>query len=250
MNYTELNASLQGRNANRRKLANNTYAERRELGAIAIRLHATDILTFNADGSIVVSSGGWKTSTTKARINDYLPKNAPRVGQHKGLWSWYNWQATPPIELPFTDGDIVGADGKVKAQRESNGAEHKLRKSVLKYAKLYAAAIPLPHPSGGDCWHCCLKSEAGRSLGDETGNADHIRSHIDEGYVVPSLALSAAREAGWTDHLIAGVFRADAGCFGDFARERIGKAVAQFCYRRLGLAAGGGRAVNGGFAVR
>lgn len=44
MTYTELDQQLQGRNRERRKLANSTYAERRGEGVIAIKLHATDIL--------------------------------------------------------------------------------------------------------------------------------------------------------------------------------------------------------------
>lgn len=98
MTYNELNEKLTGRNKNGRKLANNTYAERRG-DNIAIRLHSTDVLTFFPDGKIVVNSGGWKTVTTKGRINAYLPRPFG-INQKDFAWYWEDGR-------PFNDGDSV-----------------------------------------------------------------------------------------------------------------------------------------------
>src|SRR5574340_1843996 len=81
--YTSLNEQLAGRNAQSRKLANNTYAIRKER-AIAIRLHNTEIITFHQDGAITFNSGGWRTVTTKARMNEFSPAI---VSQYRGVWS-------------------------------------------------------------------------------------------------------------------------------------------------------------------
>lgn len=71
MDYQTANAQLRGRD--RRKIANNTFLVRRSSNAIALRLHATDVLTFHEDGRVVYDSGGWLTVTTKARMNAYGP---------------------------------------------------------------------------------------------------------------------------------------------------------------------------------
>jgi hypothetical protein len=84
MNYAEAATLLTGRCKDRRKLQNNTYLERREpfyrrtgfshSDAFAVRLHATDILTFFADGRIGLNTGGWNTVTTRDRLSSYLPR--------------------------------------------------------------------------------------------------------------------------------------------------------------------------------
>lgn len=225
MTYKELDALLQGRNQQSKKVDNNTWAERRD-GCIAIRLHQTDVLTFAPNNRITVTSGGWKTPTTKNRINNFLPDGL-RIWQERGTWRWSGG-------LPFTDGDVVLANGKLKAQKKDDKKEQKLRKQIREYAKLYANAIPMSPPSGGDCWYCCMKTQDGKSLGDATHNTDHLVSHMKEKYVVPSLALSAMRASGFGDALIAGAF-SDQGCFSSFSKDRIAKAVARYLYLKFGL---------------
>ena len=57
-----------------RKVGNNTFRVEYQDGTVAIRLHTTDVVTFKTDGTTVLNSGGWQTSTTKSRINTYIPK--------------------------------------------------------------------------------------------------------------------------------------------------------------------------------
>jgi len=83
--YASLAAQLTGRNAGSRKLANNTHAVRRGPRAIAVRLHATDILTFYSDGRVEFRTGGWETVTTKARLNQFGPPGFT-VGSNRGEW--------------------------------------------------------------------------------------------------------------------------------------------------------------------
>ncbi len=40
---------------------------------VAIRLHATDVVELYPNGDVVLNSGGWRTVTTKARMNEYAP---------------------------------------------------------------------------------------------------------------------------------------------------------------------------------
>lgn len=73
MDYQSANAKLHGRCILSRKLQNNTYLRRRDGGRIAVRLHATDVITFHPDNSITLNTGGWNTITTRQRINSYQP---------------------------------------------------------------------------------------------------------------------------------------------------------------------------------
>ncbi len=62
-----------------RKLANNTLVEKLDydkhggLKSIGIRLHGTYVVIFHDGGLIELRSGGWRTVTTKQRINQLLP---------------------------------------------------------------------------------------------------------------------------------------------------------------------------------
>lgn len=85
-----------------RKLENNTYLERRSADSIAVRLHSTDVVTYYADGKVVLNSGGWRTVTTKDRLNKYAPVN---VVQEKRVWYVVRDWKTRAREV-FEDGYI------------------------------------------------------------------------------------------------------------------------------------------------
>lgn len=56
----------------------------------AVTYRGTDVVTYNADGSITLRTGGWYTATTKHRMNQY--GRGVRVYQLKGMWFvvWMN----------------------------------------------------------------------------------------------------------------------------------------------------------------
>jgi hypothetical protein len=221
MKYQELDSQLTGRFAQQRKLANNTHALRKDDGTIAIRLHATDIITFHPDGTIVANSGGWKTRTTKDRLNSYLPV---RINQNKGQWYWAEGKL-------FTDGDKILPDGKVAAQ--ANPADEKaaldLRKRINKYAQLCVEKLPLPRPGPGDCWYCCLVDKAGQPWGEASHSTDHLISHMEEGYVVPSLVYHALNHAKVGPLVITAAFDAEGSAyFKDIATNYVPRAVRRY----------------------
>jgi len=100
MNYETLNNLLVGRCANRKKLAHNTYAKRRGSYAIAVRLHNTDIILFSKDGTIRYNTNGWRTVTTKERLNRFGP-----VGVYQRNYEWFLSDGTP-----FEDDMVVKAN--------------------------------------------------------------------------------------------------------------------------------------------
>lgn len=83
-----------------RKVDHNTIEYIRSNGDRVIRLHLTDIVTIRRNGTIVLDSGGYRTKTTKERMNQYLPAGQ-RVWAEKGIW-YINM--SNGAKKPFVDG--------------------------------------------------------------------------------------------------------------------------------------------------
>jgi hypothetical protein len=71
------------------RIGNNTYLESYVDGCsvdrICVRLHETNIVEFWADGRVILNSGGYRTVTTKERINQFI-RPAGRIHQDAGVW--------------------------------------------------------------------------------------------------------------------------------------------------------------------
>lgn len=239
--YQEAKERLGNRES--RKLENNTYLQQRGEN-ITVKLHATDVVTYQPDGKIILDSGGWRTVTTKDRINRYAPIN---LWQDKGQWYvGRSWQKPP--QAIYDDNMVIEPDGKLSGCKTpaQMKAEQKLRAQVRKYAKDFITALKahkVPLPSGGDCWYCSLHEvKTGKPLGEltKTNGDSHIREHIKEKYYVPSLAVNALKAMGasragestlWAlmGHPGAQVWP------GDFIYEQIEKSIKRYVYRELGL---------------
>lgn len=99
--FAELDATLQGRNKTSRKVNHHTYAERNQDGSIGIRFHKTQVVVFFPDGRVTLHTGGWRTVTTKARINEFAPDGIS-VGQVKRVW--YVFCRALDTKSVFTEG--------------------------------------------------------------------------------------------------------------------------------------------------
>lgn len=171
----------------KRKIDNNTYLVTDDGPAMYhIKLHATRIITYTQQGTVILNSGGWRTSTTKARMNEYSPV---QIWQAKGLWT-VHWDGG---QYPYADGiEFDTVTGKVYGAGEDPKAEIKLRKRVNDFVAGYMDAFAngtVPPPSGGDCWLCLMKDKHGKPVLDT--DTEHLLSHMDEMYYVPSLLVNA-----------------------------------------------------------
>lgn len=101
MDFLTASATLKNRES--KKVGNNTYLVRISPETIGVRLHDTVVVRIHADGSYTLNSGGWRTVTTKDRINQYSPL---RVSQKN-----YDWFVG---DEPFYDGIKVGVVNGVK----------------------------------------------------------------------------------------------------------------------------------------
>lgn len=196
--YNEAEALLQGRNKASRKLANNTYLLRGD-GVFSIRLHATDIVTIHKNNTYTLNSGGWITLTTKSRMNEHAPV---RISQRGGVWYLGDGSL-------FYDGVTVNTEGRdIKGPKDPGNYEAKLKtlkKQARKYAKDFVAALEagkVAMPNSGDCWFCVMRTTDGATLGDSTGDRNHIKMHLQESYFVPSLLVNAGHAAGYRDEQI------------------------------------------------
>lgn len=192
-----------GRHKTYRTAANNTTVREVEGGAVAIQLHATDIVIVLASGGFVLNSGGWRSVTTKERINRYTPA---RLWQDKSVWYIADKTGKPTL---FYDGMTIDAEGYPIKPRATLQYEKRL-KAIKKQAKVYATGFVaelknglVPMPSAGDCWFCAMRPVGSMgSLGDATKNTQHLKDHMAEKYYVPSLLVNAGREAGYRDDQI------------------------------------------------
>lgn len=189
--YTSLAEYIRkGKSKVERKIENNTYA-RFDHDNIVIRFHDTDIVEFQQDNTLTLNSGGYKTFTTKDRINKFLPDGI-RLYQDTGLW-WlsHNWQD----KIPFCDEIVILPDGEITGYVDHSTKDIKLRKDIKKYAKGFVKALlsgKVERPNGGDCWNCYMREvETNKPLGEITNDTDHLLSHFQERYYVGSLLYRA-----------------------------------------------------------
>jgi hypothetical protein len=191
--YGELDELMARARKGRRKLANNTYLEEREHGALAIRLHATDVLIYRPNGTVELNSGGWRTITTKDRLCRFLP-GAWHVFQVGGAW----YLSDGSCQWGYEDGMVIHDDGTVTGwlREEQLDGKQKLRQQVRDYAKAFIAAFDegeVPVPSRGDCLFCLFEIGIGRGQRPEF-DEEHLLEHLRESYFVPSLLAKVIRD--------------------------------------------------------
>jgi hypothetical protein len=101
MTYDEAVKMVRGKtNRTKRKIGNNTYASIMPDGSVGITLHNTIVVRIYEDGTYKLSNGGWLTSTTKDRINQYSPF---RVVQRNYEWFVHKGEQV----FPFFSGMVI-----------------------------------------------------------------------------------------------------------------------------------------------
>lgn len=248
-----------------RKIGNNTFAVDRG-DHVAIRLHSTDIMRFYPDGSVALDSGGWRTVTTKARFNEYLP-GGWRISQERGFWKVARYTETGwSDEASYADGMTITAAGDMDyhgQKPQDPKAAAKLRARVKRYVDGYMTALEagkVPAPGLGDCFYCGMRTTGpvqenggarmamaspkggGAPLGEAFRDQSHILAHLSERYYVPSLIARAAEVFGVSKAAhwyLAGKWNGDnsGDSWGGIAKRQLGSALRRYILRQLGQAA-------------
>lgn len=204
LTYAQVNEKLGKRDS--RKVANNTYYQRRENGDIAMRLHETDIVTFHGDNTATFNSGGWRTVTTKERMSGVV-----NVSQRDRVWTIAGVQFFDGITIDLNTGEPVNA----RDLSAENAEDAALRKAIDKYLDGFnrAWAVGLlgadvdyhnfperfSDATHGDCFYCLLRTtDTHKPMGDAFNDHEHLMSHMEDGYRPLSLVFNAyaARQYG------------------------------------------------------
>lgn len=246
--YNTLTAWIDGGRGIDRALANNTRAVRGvdEDGAqyAAIRYHRTEVVRFYEDGRTMFDSGGWRTVTTKERMN-YARRFS--VWQTKGKWYVEHKHKGARTHV-LTDGIMFTKRGRAMnaldpqtAERKAR-ADEKLRKKIRAYATDAAYDLwnkPRPANEMGDCFYCHMTVvSTGENLGDAS-KSDHLEHHLEEGYCPTSLYINAMKETKQREAGVAydlGAEETDGEWLIGGSRsspERVAEAIYRYIVRRL-----------------
>jgi len=81
-NYSKADEALGDRRT--KTIGNNTKLVRKNRD-IGVELHGNEVVRFYGGGEVGLSSAGYRTSTTKDRLNRYTPRGV-NVVQRDGVW--------------------------------------------------------------------------------------------------------------------------------------------------------------------
>lgn len=210
-----------------KRVANNTYAERyvgdgtlEEPEAVGIRLHNTVVVKYTRTGELILDTGGWRTVTTKDRINSYTP-NWVRVFSEKGEWRVSTRPYSEELpSVPYADGitleinslagtawtPVPGTYPSESQERLAAAARTKLKVDIAELVKKGERALlnwrQTLNEQGslntaGDCLYC--QGSVSNFDGTPFAGTDHLWSHLREGYIFPSLYLLAYAAKGFRD---------------------------------------------------
>lgn len=209
-----------------RKVDHNTV-EYQRADVRVIRLHHTDIVEITED-RWRLNSGGWKTPTTKDRLNKFSPA---RIHSDRGVWRLSDGST-------FFDGIEVNSEGRALNPRPDVEAEQrKLGKAINAFVKRLDDMETLPMPGAGDCWFCSMferepsRGEQGFHERGSDRNPEHLLSHIEDGYLHGWLLVNAMRWAGYGDEGIS--YMLDPRFT---SRTSVKSALRRYLRHRLGLA--------------
>ncbi len=201
-----------------RFLANNTVEWTLADGVTFVRLHDTDIMMTKGN-RISFNSGGWKTVTTKDRLNRFAPAGW-QFWSDKGLWM----VSTPAGEFQFVD----SAEFYLKSGRPVKPSLHRNETVKVKREKKLISAYVAEVRKGfslnsnGDPW---VIPNPKTGLYDR----DVVMSWLKDKYVFPTLIWNAMKASGMGNNGAAMfIERASKGASGyDITAQRVRRYLAR-----------------------
>jgi hypothetical protein len=196
----EILAAQKKRGYDNKRLAGNTVLSEKD-SCFAIDFYNTTIIKIHKDNTYELNADGFRTATTKERLNTFSPAS---IYQKRGVW-FFNYNPIAENEdATFFDGAIVNSSGQL-INRTDDSAElekyKRLDRMINKYIRGFAddaIANGLKNPGGGDCLLCQMFSQASE-ISATLKDVDHVYSHLEEQYFVPSLLFWALKVKGYSN---------------------------------------------------
>jgi hypothetical protein len=171
------------RGFDKKKLGHNTYLRKLTQNRYAITLHQTDIIVIserNGETIYCLNSGGYRTVTTKDRLNSLSPA---RIYQKRGVW-YLSENNDTKNDIPYFDFVEVDARGMV-VNKDSVPADLIEKRKLLdrlinEYIRGFAKdAVEngLRKPETGDCLMCRLYLD-----NQDKDDMGHVCCHLYEKY--------------------------------------------------------------------
>jgi len=219
----------------------NTFEHSVKEGEVRYRLHNTDIAVADSEG-VQLFTGGWKTITTKDRINKILSslRLGISVSQKSGKWYLH----CPTTRVEFFEGIKVNRNGQ--ASEPSKSAPRDAAqvgvwvKKVNTWAKKIRKDGPML-PNGGDCWGCMFITNRVDgpvpTVEELKKDPGHLIQHLKENYLHGTLLVLAMKVGGYNDDQIRYFFNLALKEGGnEFYRKRIATCLVNMYKQLLGVA--------------
>lgn len=184
----------------------NTFEYSVKEGEVRYRLHNTDIAVTDSEG-VQLFTGGWKTITTKDRINKILSSLRLGISVYQKSGKWFLHCPTTHVE--FFDGIKVNRNGQVSDPPKSTIREAARIEAWMKKVNTWAKKIRKdgpPTPSGGDCWYCMFITNRVDgpvpTIEELKKDPDHLIQHLKENYLHGTMLVLAMKVGGYNDDQI------------------------------------------------
>lgn len=226
-----------------RLVANNTLRYLYPDESIGYSLHGTEVVRLYKNGTVLLNSGGYRTVTTKDRINTFLPSGI-RLSQDRCQW----FISRDGERVSFFDGMKIHPKKPLPVRTKVIQRDNKFQKQIAAYCSKLGRMIDKGFdckPTNGDCWYCMMTTTEGKSLGDASGDLNHLKSHLKEKYVMGSLVVRAMEWCG----------QSQGGMYLMLSRPKdfrgmIVRYVRKYLRGKFGLVGGSSGVVASGFKVQ
>jgi hypothetical protein len=185
-------------------IALNTVKYIDKYGATCWRLHDT-VIAVEFKNRLTLYTGGYRTPTTKDRLNNYVLRGRASFSIYTKSRTWYiestavggpRWVFADGIVL-YRNGRVTGAPNEPAHDRKRIAMDKRIN-AFLKLVRQKLTTEEWPMPSNGDCVWCSLSEvNTGLSVGDTFHDHDHLLSHVKEKYIHGSLLWRAVQSKGF-----------------------------------------------------
>jgi len=153
--YEQAEEFLGGKDQRRYPVGKVTFIERLSPTRIGVRYQKTVIVEYDTAGRVKLNTGGWFTVTTKAKMNEFLPRRI-RVYSTMGKWYVSVGVLQGGTDYDYADGMVILDSNAVYNTRES---DHAADRKAYRQGQRWNGTRRIPLGEDGRVWqgwcHIC-----------------------------------------------------------------------------------------------